>query len=77
MKRPSLTANCKMIQAHIKEQPKITVTYFQPDEKKSGGAYVTITGSAMKIDDMEKLLILRNGISISICTILSLETNPF
>ena len=24
------------IQAHIKEQPEITVTYFQPDEKKSG-----------------------------------------
>ena len=32
----------QMIQEHIKEQPEVTVTYFQPDEKKSGGAYVTV-----------------------------------
>ena len=25
------------LQEHIKEQPEITVTYFRPDEKKSGG----------------------------------------
>ena len=67
----------QMIQAHIKEQPEITVTYFQPDEKKNGGAYVTVTDSVKKIDDMKKLLILRNGMSISICTILSLETHTF
>ena len=67
----------QMIRAHIKEHPEVTVTYFQPDEKKSGGAYVTVTDSAKKIDDMKKLLILRNGMSIPICTILSLETHTF
>ena len=61
-----------MIQAYIKEQPKITVTYFQPDEKKSGGAYVTVKGFAKKIDDIKKLLILREGISIPINHILSI-----
>ena len=42
-----------MIQTHVKEQPKVTVTYFQPDEKKNGGAYVTVTGSVKKIDAVE------------------------
>ena len=56
----------QMIQAHIKEQPKITVTYFQPDEKKSGGAYVTVTGFAKKIDDVSKLLLLQDGRAIPI-----------
>ena len=42
----------QMLQAHIKEQPEVIVTYFQPDEKKSGGAYVTVTGFAKKVDDV-------------------------
>jgi len=42
------------IQEHIKEQPEITVTYFKPDEKKNGGAYVTVTDSAKRIDDIKK-----------------------
>ena len=54
------------IDEHIKEQPEITVTYFEPDEKKNGGAYVTITGFAKKIDDMSKLLLLQDGKAIPI-----------
>ena len=27
---------------HIKEQPKIRVTYFKADERKEGGAYLTL-----------------------------------
>lgn len=56
----------QMIQAHIEEQPEVTVTYFQPDEKKSGGAYVTVTGSAKKVDDVSKLLLLQDGKAIPI-----------
>ena len=61
------------IEEHIKEQPKITVTYFEPDEKKNGGAYVTVTGSAMKIDEIERALILADGISIPIFNILVIK----
>ena len=32
------------------EKPEITVTYFAPDDKKSGGAYCTISGRIKKID---------------------------
>ncbi len=56
----------QMIQAHITEQTKITVTYFQPDKKKSGGAYVTVTGFAKKVDDVSKLLLLQDGKAIPI-----------
>ena len=61
------------IQEHIKEQPKVTVTYFQPDEKKNGGAYETVTGTAKKVDDMEKILVLREGINIPIDYIFSIS----
>ena len=56
----------QMIRAHIKEHPKVTVTYFQPDEKKKGGAYVTVTGSAKKVDDVRRLLLLQDGKAIPI-----------
>ena len=54
------------LQKHIREQPEITVTYFQPDEKKSGGAYMTVTGSAKKIDGTTNALIMHDGQEIRI-----------
>ena len=36
---------------HISEQPRIRVTYFQPDERKHGGAYRTLIMNLKKIDE--------------------------
>ena len=63
----------QMIRAHIKEHPKVTVTYFQPDEKKKGGAYLTVTGSAKKVDDVRRLLLLQDGKAIPIKDIQMLQ----
>ena len=60
------------IQEHIKEQPEITVTYFQPDDKKNGGAYVTVTGPAKRIDLYSHMLALSNGILIPINGIIAI-----
>ena len=64
----------QMIRAHIKEQPEVTVTYFQPDEKKSGGAYVTITGSARRIDEVERILNLADGTVIPLMDIVAVQS---
>ena len=40
---------------------EVTVTWFQPDKRKAGGAYVTTTGRLKKIDDLEGVLILLGG----------------
>lgn len=32
----------------LENQPEITITFFKPDEKKQGGAYITITGVVPK-----------------------------
>lgn len=39
-----LDEKLRMIQEMLPARPEITVTYFQPDAKKSGGAYVSVTG---------------------------------
>lgn len=38
---------CKL-RDHIDEQPDVSIVYFQPDDKKSGGAYITVTGGVKK-----------------------------
>lgn len=49
---------------HISEQPEITVTWFQPDERKDGGAYLTATGRLKKLDTIQRVLVLTDGTKI-------------
>ena len=42
-------------------------TYFKPDERKAGGAYVTATGAVIKVDDFERLITMQDGTKIPIC----------
>ena len=62
----------RVIQNEIKEQPEITVTYFLPDDRKSGGEYVTVTGNINKIDEYSKLMILKDGTKIFIDNIIDI-----
>ena len=48
-------------------------TYFQPDGRKSGGAYVTALGAIKKLDPLERRLVLADGIAIPIDDILEIE----
>ena len=57
----------------IGSQPKVTVTYFQPDKKKAGGAYLTVTGQLKKMDAYEGALILMGGERILIEDILEIQ----
>lgn len=56
------------------EQPEVTVTYFLPDGRKDGGAYVTATGQLKRIDPVERVLILVGGQSISLDDITDLNS---
>lgn len=62
---------------NIEENPEITVTYFVPDKRKSGGEYLTVTGKLKKIDGYEQTLLMMDGLKISIFEILSIESEIF
>lgn len=57
------------------EQPSLTITYFQPDKKKDGGEYVTITGNLKKVADTDGKIILMDGIEINFSQITNIEIN--
>ena len=61
----------------LDEQPEISITYFQPDTKKSGGAYVTVTGNLKRFDEYERLLILTDGKKIPMDDIADIESDHF
>ena len=48
-------------------------TWFQPDEKKDGGAYVTNLGTIKKIDPLQGIVVLMDGTFIPIEDILEIE----
>lgn len=57
---------------HLTEQPEVTVTYFEPDAKKSGGAYVTVTERVKKVDRYGRELLFVDGRRIELGTIIDL-----
>ena len=52
--------------ARLKDRPKVTIEYFVPDERKAGGAYVTVTGRVRNISVAERLLVMEDGTAISL-----------
>lgn len=63
----------QMLLEHIAEQPEITVTWFQPDERKEGGAYVTTIGRLKRMDEVRRMLWLTNGDRIFLDDIIEIK----
>lgn len=72
-----LDLKMQILTEHITDQPEITVTYFQPDTKKDGGAYVAVTGELKKIDEYERIVVLMTGEMIAIDDVLDIECELF
>ena len=66
-----------VLQEHLLEQQEITITYFKPDLRKSGGAYVEHTGIVKRIDLYEHLLVMIDGKKIGIESIYKLSGEIF
>ena len=62
---------------HLDEQPEITITWFQPDERKEGGAYLTVSGRLKKIKELERILLLADGTEIPLEAVVALESDIF
>jgi hypothetical protein len=58
--KSALSDRMQMIADRMKERPEVAITYFQPDAKKHGGAYVTVIGAAKKIDTVERVVVMSN-----------------
>ena len=55
----------------LSQEPVASITYFVPDERKAGGSYQTLTGTARRIDTANGVLLLTDQRAIPIPDILA------
>ena len=72
-----LNEKLNIIHDSLDSEPVIQITYFEPDKKKSGGAYISVTGTVKRIDEYERLVIMSDGKKIRIDEIFGLEGKLF
>lgn len=75
--KAALNDKLQILAGRIGEHPKIAITYFQPDAKKTGGAYTTTVGCIKKIDEYESSIVLTDGTKILIEDIIDIESEIF
>ena len=61
------------IAEHINEHPEVCIKYFVPDERKSGGAIVKVSGQAKRISDADATITLADGCKIRLSDIVDLS----
>ncbi|NLZ82485.1 MAG: hypothetical protein GX915_02335 [Clostridiales bacterium] len=67
-----LDEKLRIIQEQLSSQPEIEITYFQPDEKKAGGVYVSTFGIIKKIDNYKGTILMQDETRIDIEEIISI-----
>lgn len=68
-----ISERLRQLQKQIRQRPPVKLRYFRPDDRKAGGAYLSISGSVRKVDEYAGVLELEDGLRIPFSDILSLE----
>ena len=55
------------------DSPTVTVTYFVPDERKTGGAYVTHTGVLKRVDEVERMVVFKDGLRVPLDEVMDIK----
>ena len=59
------------------DDEEVSITYFVPDKKKSGGAYVIKKGIVLKVREYEKDVVMNDGTEIPIDDIIEIDGSQF
>lgn len=74
--RAALDEKLQFLQESAGRQ-QVSVTYFQPDIRKKGGAYLSVSGIIKKINAYERIIVMEDGTSISVDDILDIRSDIF
>ncbi len=61
---------------HPEENQTVQITYFRPDERKSGGAYISLLGKVKKVDAVQRLIYMENKSIIPMDNVLEIILRP-
>ena len=68
-----LNAGIHMLMERIDEHPQVKITYFKPDERKDGGAYLTVKSRAKRLNEYERFILLEDETEIPFDDIYKIE----
>lgn len=68
-----LDRSLRDILEHIDERPYISVIYFEPDERKSGGDYMEKSGRLKRIDEYERKLYFTDGTGVDMDSVIEIN----
>ena len=57
----------------LADAPEVTIIYFQHDERKAGGQYVSATGTVKKVDTFGRRILLQDGTRIPLDSVYDLR----
>ena len=72
-----LNEQLNLIKENIGTNPIVTITYFVPDDRKSGGAYISNTGVVKKINEYNHTVVLTDKTVIPIEQISEMQSDIF
>lgn len=73
MEKAVIDGQLRDIELRLHEEPMITVVYFEPDGKKTGGSYITRTGHVKKLDAYSREVVFKDEFRIAVEQIYSIE----
>ncbi len=76
-RKAALNEKLRLVTDLVGENPEISISYFVPDAKKAGGAYVTTPGRVKKIDEYERLVDMADGMEVPIEEIVEIDGEIF
>ncbi len=75
--RETLDVRLAILCGHLKEGPDVTITYFEPDTRKHGGACRLVSGTVKKVDFYRHSLIMEDGTVIPMEHIMEMDGEVF
>ena len=69
----ALDRKYQLLMDTLDDEPAVTITYFQPDERKAGGQYVSATGTVKKVDTFGRRILLQDGTRIPLDSVYDLR----
>lgn len=71
--KAELNEKLRLLLELLPQQPEVTITYFQPDNRKAGGAYRITSGIVRKFLCSENRLVMMDSTQIPIDSIAALD----
>lgn len=75
--REILDEKLRLVRKQLNSQIEVEITFYQPDEMKAGGEYVSVRGIVKKIDEYEHVVVMQDGTWIPVEEIVEIKGEMF